>query len=122
VSLIGGGYCREGYIAEGESELVKFVAKAASLGWPNVKITNLTHLLNEIVIGWHIAVDGPDAARAWLEADLEGKPEAQRASELSLFTEMMRRLDPLGERRPMPPSRTKWQRAPKQAETASAAA
>jgi hypothetical protein len=120
--FIDGSYKREGYVVEGESDLAAFVAKAASLGWPNLRVTNLTHLLNEVAVGWHIAADGPDAALAWLENDLKGKSEVERASDLHLFNEMLSRLDPLGERRPMPPSRTNWKRASKQAETTAAAA
>jgi hypothetical protein len=120
--FIGGAHKREGYVVEGEADLAKVVAEAASLGWPNVRVTNLTHLLNEVAIGWHIAVDGPEAALAWLQNGFEGKTEAERAADLNLFSEMASRLDPLGERRSMPPSRTNWQRAPKQVETVPAAA
>jgi hypothetical protein len=107
--LIGGAHKREGYIVEGQQDLGLCCAEATSLGWPNVRVLNLSHVLAEVAHGWSIAVNGPEMARALLENTLQGKTEGEQELARSIFAEMAARLDPLGDRRPKAPERTNWQ-------------
>ncbi len=106
--LIGGVHKREGYIVEGQQALGLCCAEATSLGWPNLRVLNLSHVLAEVGHGWSIAVNGLELARALLEDTIQGRAEGEQELARAIFNEMAARLDPLGDRRPKAPEHASW--------------
>jgi hypothetical protein len=103
-----GEYRRAGRIADGMEQLADCVKQAALGAWPNIKILNLTAIVAETNAGWDIALYGSDEAAERLKARIAKKPPEQQQWAWSLFSELEKRLDPFGGRRPTPPSNVEW--------------
>lgn len=110
-----GDYQRARYICDGEADLAACVAAAAEKHWPNMRIVNLSAILVETKFGWNIATLGQEEAANHLREQLAGRPEEQQAWAWALFQELSSRLDHLGNRRPDPPSRGRWEPYPTRA-------
>jgi hypothetical protein len=111
---------RTGFICDGPENLADCVRKMAVRGWPNMRMLNLNRMMRETKVGWIVATEGAEKAKALAGIGRDDSDLARMADELvvGLIEEMQRRLK--GSRRSEPPAANDdWRRWDQDAESAA---
>jgi hypothetical protein len=114
---------RTGFICDGPKDLAECIAGMAEKSWPNMRAINLNRMMGETQIGWLIATEGAEAAKAKTGIGEDGSDLALKVDEFiaGMIDEMAGRL--MGRRRAETPANDdwKWWKPPAEAQTSTAA-
>jgi hypothetical protein len=99
---------RAGFICDGPDDLADCIQKMAVQGWPNLRALNLNRMMRETRIGWLIATEGADKAKALAGVGQDNSDLGRMADEfiVGMIDEMDRRLK--GRRRSETPANDDW--------------
>jgi hypothetical protein len=89
---IGASPRRIGYICQGSEVLAECIKFLVRTGWTSLRTVNLSQIISETLVGWSIARQSVEEAKADFEEQMKGRPTELVEFYRLIFDEMKQRL------------------------------